>query len=192
MSQPVCFNQGAQAPSAFIAAWAHLLAPGASVLDVACGSGRHTRFFAGRGHKVTALDRDPVALAGLADVPCERLEADIEGAPWPLPGRTFGAVVVTNYLHRLLMPTLIESVASSGVLLCETFAQGNETVGRPGNPDFLLKPGELLEMVRGSLRVIAFEDVFEARPFARYVQRIAAVREPSGTHAARYHADLIE
>ncbi len=192
MMQPAAIKQSIQAPSVFIVAWAHLLAPGASVLDVACGSGRHTRFFADRGHKVTALDRDPIALASLADLPCERIQADIEGAPWPLPGRTFGAVVVSNYLHRPLMPALIESVTQGGVLLYETFAQGNETVGRPANPDFLLKPGELLEMVRGNLRVIAFEDVFEAQATTRYVQRIVAVREPERIMAARYPARPIE
>jgi SAM-dependent methyltransferase len=104
------------------------------------------------------------------------IEADIENAPWPLAGRRFDAVVVTNYLWRALLPTLVASVAEGGVLLYETFARGNETVGRPANPDFLLEPGELLRVVDG-LRVIAFEDGFVADAPARFVQRIAAARE---------------
>ncbi len=85
-------------------------------------------------------------------------------------------MVVTNYLWRALLPTLAASVDDGGVLIYETFARGNETVGRPSNPDFLLEPGELLRTA-GDLRVIAFEDGFVADAPPRFVQRVTAVRE---------------
>jgi SAM-dependent methyltransferase len=164
--------------------WSHLVPPGATVLDVACGSGRHLRWFADRGCRVTGVDRDSAALAPLAAI-AETVVADIEGGPWPFPGRRFDAVVVTNYLWRPLLPTLIASVGDSGVLLYETFADGNATVGKPSNPDFLLRPGELLQAVT-PLRVIAYEDGFVDAP-PRFVQRIAAVREgPASADPARY------
>jgi SAM-dependent methyltransferase len=159
--------------------WAHLVAPGGAVLDVAAGAGRHARWFAGHGHPVTALDRDAAALAAMQDEPLITvLTADLEGAPWPLPdGAKFAAVVVTNYLHRPLFPHLLEALAPGGVLIYETFAQGNQTVGRPSNPAFLLTPGELLDTVRPRLRVVAFQDGFLAQPRPAYVQRICAVLE---------------
>jgi len=120
------------------------------------------------------------ALRGVADL----VVADIEGAPWPLPGRRFDAIVVTNYLSRPLLPTLTASLAPGGVLLYETFAAGNETVGRPSRPDFLLAPGELLGAATG-LRIVAYEDGFLANP-DRFVQRLAALREPAGAVARRY------
>jgi SAM-dependent methyltransferase len=147
---------------------------GAAVLDVACGSGRHVRWFAARGHAVTAVDRDAAAvdpLRGLAEV----VIADIEAGPWPLSGQRFGAVVVTNYLWRPLMPVIVDSVAPGGVLIWETFAVGNAAFGKPSNPDFLLQPGELLAAAQG-LRVVAYEDGLLREP-DRCVQRIAAVRE---------------
>jgi SAM-dependent methyltransferase len=153
---------------------------GGTVLDLACGRGRHLRWFAGRGARVTGVDRNAEALAALAEVG-ECVLADIEQGPWPLPGRRFDAVVVTNYLWRALLPTIVASVAPGGVLIYETFAQGHETVGRPSRPDFLLRPGELLETVRAELRVIGYEDGFLAQP-ERFVQRIAAVREQAAGH----------
>jgi SAM-dependent methyltransferase len=170
-------------PSPWIARWAHLIAPGGSVLDVAAGSGRHTTWLAARGHVVTAVDRDAAALAPLAAI-AEVIVADIEGAPWPLAGRSFDAVVVANYLWRPLLATLKASLAPGGVLLYETFAVGNETVGRPARPDFLLAPGELLGAAAG-LRIVAYEDGFLASP-ERFVQRLAAIREPAGAAARRY------
>lgn len=153
---------------------------GATVLDVACGGGRHLRWFAERGHPVTGVDVDTTAAS--AQVPTARLlTADIENGPWPLSdvsGRPeqFAAIVVTNYLWRPLLPTLVASLAPGGVLLYETFAQGNETVGRPARADFLLRPGELLQVCAG-LKVVAYENGYLDNP-ARFVQRIAAVREP--------------
>ena len=166
-------------PSAWVRRWSHLVGAGASVLDVACGSGRHVRWFAQRGARVTGVDRDAAATAPLAGI-AEIVVADIENGPWPLPGRRFDAVVVTNYLWRERLPDVVASVGPNGVLIYETFAVGNETVGKPSNPKFLLRPGELLHAVAG-LRVVAFEDGFEADP-ERCVQRIVAARiDPSHT-----------
>lgn len=146
------------------------------MLDVACGAGRHMGWFAQRGHPVTGVDRAPEALASAARFG-QALLADIEDGPWPFAGQAFGAVVVTNYLWRARLPDIVAAVAPGGVLLYETFAAGNETVGKPSRPAFLLQPGELLAASAG-LRVVAYEDGFLAEP-ERFVQRIAAVREPS-------------
>lgn len=162
--------------SPWVQRWSHLIAPGASVLDVACGAGRHLRWFAARGCRVTGVDRDAAALQPLAGLG-EIVVADIEAGPWPLPGRRFDAIVVTNYLWRALMPTLLDSLADGGVLIYETFAAGNERVGKPSNPNFLLQPGELLRHAQG-LQVVAYEDGFLAAP-DRFVQRIVAQRAPA-------------
>ena len=174
---------GTETASPWVRRWSHLVAPGAPVLDVACGQGRHMRWFQGRGHPVTGIDRAPEAVAAAQDLG-EALQADIEGGPWPLPGRQFGAVVVTNYLWRPLFPALLASLSPGGVLLYETFASGNETVGRPARAEFLLQDGELLRLCAG-LRVVAFEDGFLPDP-PRFVQRVAAVR-PSGEPLPRFH-----
>jgi len=164
--------------------WGALLAPGATVLDVACGSGRHLRWFADRGTKVTGVDRDAQATEPLRDL-ARIVVADIEGGPWPFDGEGFDAVVVANYLWRPLLPTLVASIADGGLLIYETFALGNEAVGKPSNPDFLLQPGELLAAAQ-ALRVLGYEDGFIDHP-PRFVQRIAAVRERSAAaEAARY------
>ncbi|MFL9906145.1 class I SAM-dependent methyltransferase [Paraburkholderia sp. RL17-337-BIB-A] len=172
-------SHGNGEPSRWVRHWAHLVAVGGAVLDVASGAGRHARFFASLGHPVTAIDRDAAALDVMRDEPLvTTLQADIEGAPWPLPAEArFAAIVVTNYLHRPLFPQLLHSLAPGGVLVYETFAQGNERVGKPSNPAFLLAPGELLDVVRGHLRVVAFQDGFLAQPRPAYVQRICAIME---------------
>ncbi len=171
-------------PSPWVLRWTHLIRPGGSVLDVACGSGRHVRWLAGRGFVPTALDRDAEALDPLRGI-AEVVVADIEGGPWPLAGRRFDAVVVTNYLWRPLWPRLRESLAEGGVLLYETFAEGNETVGRPARADFLLRHGELLHLADG-LRIVAYEDGFADAP-PRFVQRLAAVAVAEGAgHPPRH------
>jgi SAM-dependent methyltransferase len=163
-------------PSPWLVRFAPLIERGGEVLDVACGRGRHTRYLLERGHRVVAVDRDLTGVAdlrGRSDV--ELIEADLEdGRPFPLAGRRFAAVVVTNYLHRPLLPDLVAAVGRGGVLVYETYAQGQERYGRPRNPDFLLRPGELLDAVRGQLTVVAYEDLVDERP-AR-AQRICARR----------------
>ncbi|WP_176059803.1 class I SAM-dependent methyltransferase [Paraburkholderia sp. BCC1876] len=179
MSTPVAAMHGSGEPSRWVRHWAHLVAAGGAVLDVASGAGRHARLFASLGHPVTAVDRDAAALDTMRDAPLiTPFVADLEGAAWPLPGNAkFAAVIVTNYLHRALFPQLLDALAPGGVLVYETFAQGNERVGKPSNPAFLLVPGELLEVVRGRLRVVAFQDGFLAQPRPAYVQRICAILE---------------
>lgn len=165
-------------PSAWVQRFAGLVRPGGTVLDVACGSGRHVRWLAGQGFAVTGVDRDAAALAALAaDCPApELITADIEAGPWPLAGRRFDAVVVTHYLWRPLWPALRAALAEGGMLIYETFAHGQQTIGKPSRPEFLLQSGELLQACAG-LRVVAYEDGFEQDP-PRYVQRIVAVDEP--------------
>jgi SAM-dependent methyltransferase len=163
-------------PSAWVVRFAERIARGGAVLDLACGGGRHARFFLARGHAVIAVDRD---VAGVADLSGTRqlqiVEADLEsGTSWPFGERRFAGVVVTNYLHRPLLPRIVAAVAPGGLLIYETFAVGNERFGRPSNPDFLLRPGELLDAVHGRLRVLAYEDLELQEPRPRAVQRIAA------------------
>ncbi len=165
----------AGSPSPWVVRWAHWLAPGSSLLDVACGRGRHVRWLAERGLRVTALDRDEQAVAPLRDV-AEVIVADIEAQAWPCGERQFDAVLVTNYLWRPLWPTLLNSVKPGGLYLHETFAVGNESVGRPARPDFLLRRGELLRTC-ADWQVLAYEDGFATEP-DRFVQRIVAVRPP--------------
>jgi len=166
-------------PSPWVARFAALVSTGGAVLDLACGAGRHTRLFLARGHPVTAVDIDLSGLDDLGERPdLERLAVDLEdGRPFPLAGRRFAGVVVTNYLYRPLFPALVAAVAPGGVLIAETFAVGNERFGRPSNPDHLLRPGELLEAVRGTLRVVAYEDVIVEQPRPAAVQRLCARNE---------------
>jgi hypothetical protein len=145
---------------------------------VACGRGRHTRFFLDRGHPVVAVDRDLSGVMDLAAHPdVELIEVDLETSDdFPLSDRRFEGVVVTNYLYRPILPDLIGSVAPGGALIYETYAKGHERFGPPTNPDFLLEPGELLEAVRGRLDVIAYEETVAKEPRPAMVQRICAIR----------------
>ena len=162
-------------PSPTFVRLASLVPDGGDVLDVAAGSGRHARFFADRGHRVVAVDRDHEALQLAAHPLVETVVADLEAGPWPFIG-SFAAVVVSNYLWRPLLPTLVASVAPGGVLLYETFAVGHERFGRPRNPDFLLRAGELLEAVRGQLEVRAYRPGEVGTPPNAVRQHLAAVR----------------
>lgn len=180
-------NSTAQTPSDWVCRWSHLIPDqrpaGPRTLDLACGHGRHTRWLARQGCHVTAVDRDADALATLSDLG-EQVRivcADIENGPWPLEGQCFDAVVVTHYLWRPLWPRILASLAPGGVLIYETFAHGNATVGKPSRPDFLLQPGELLQVCAG-LHIVAYENGFLASP-DRYLQRICAVR-PDATENA--------
>ncbi len=164
------------------------LVPEGEVLDLACGHGRHARLFAALGHPVLATDRDGAALAALAQPGITTLETDLEaGRPWPFTSACFAGIVVTNYLHRPLFPHILASLAPGGVLLMETFAQGNGQFGKPSNPDFLLAPGELLAVAR-DLHVLAFEDGYVETPKPALVQRLCAIKPPLPGDADAAHA----
>lgn len=171
----------AKPPEPWVVRFAPLVPAGGAVLDIACGGGRHGRLFAGRGHPVTLLDRDTAGVADLAGLGrtgrgVEIVAADLEaGAPFPLAGRRFAAIVGVNYLHRPLFPALLDALAPGGVLIWQTFARGNARFGKPSNPDFLLRPGELLDVVRGRLTVVAYEHGEIAKPRPAVIQRICAV-----------------
>ncbi|HEX5476956.1 MAG TPA: class I SAM-dependent methyltransferase [Burkholderiales bacterium] len=160
-------------PSSWVVKWAPRITRG-PVLDVACGSGRHAVFFKEKGFQVVGVDRQPADIPGI-----EFVKADLEdGKCWPLAGRSFGGIVVTNYLHRPLFPHLTESLAEGGVLIYETFMAGNERFGRPSNPQFLLQPGELKETF-APFRVLGFEEGEVARPRPAMTQRICIIKEPA-------------
>ena len=159
-----------ESPSEWVARWAPLVERG-PVLDLASGAGRHARFFAARGLDVVAVDREPQQIPGVTFV-----QADLEnGNPWPFAGQRFGGIVVTNYLHRPLFQSIADALAGGGVLIYETFMIGNERFGRPSNPDFLLRPGELREAF-AALKVLAFEEGEVARPKPAVTQRICAIQ----------------
>jgi SAM-dependent methyltransferase len=175
------------AVSPWIRRFADHVPAGGRVLDLACGAGRHTRLFLDRGCRVLAVDRDLSGLCDLRGVAnLETWETDLErGGDRPLAGRQFDAVVVVNYLHRPLLADLVCAVAPGGLLLYETFAAGHERFGRPRNPDYLLARHELLEAVRGRLRVLAYEDLEVGEPRPAAVQRIAARREAAAGPGAK-------
>lgn len=167
------------APSPWVRRFAPLIRPAGYVLDLAAGAGRHTRLLLDMGFRVAAVDRNIEPLQPLAGPHCTVVEIDLEnGAARPL-GAGYDGIVVTNYLHRPLFPVLAEALAPNGLLIYETFASGNERFGRPSNPDFLLRPGELLEAF-GGLTVIAFEQGEVTLPRPAVIQRIAAVSGPLG------------
>lgn len=166
-------------PSPWVSRFAPLVPAGGAVLDLACGKGRHTRLFRGRGHPVTAVDRDVSHLGDAArDRHVTLIEADLEAGPWPLAGQTFSGIVVTNYLYRPLMPHLIAALVPGGVLIYETFAKGNEAYGKPRSPDHLLAPGELLEVFGERLSVAAYECGYVTTPRPSVIQHICAVNIP--------------
>jgi SAM-dependent methyltransferase len=166
-------------PSDWVVRFSSLVPKGGPVLDLACGSGRHSRFFLHRGDRVIAVDRTLEDIEDIRGHPrLESFEIDLEdGKPFPFKGQSFAGVIVTNYLYRPILKDLVSVVSEGGILIYETFARGNERFPGPSNPDFLLKPGELLEAVRGELRVVAYEDRVMCDPSPAAVQRIAAVRE---------------
>jgi SAM-dependent methyltransferase len=166
-------EHGALAPSPWVLRWAPLVARG-PLLDVACGAGRHSTLFASRGIDVLAVDREPQSIPGVRFV-----QADLEAGAWPFANQRFAAIVVTNYLHRPLLPILAASLQPDGILLYETFMLGNERYGKPSNPRFLLQPGELFDAFAGSLDVLAFEQGRTFAPKPAILQRLCAAAAPS-------------
>jgi SAM-dependent methyltransferase len=164
---------GRQEPSPWILRFLALVQPGGRALDLAAGAGRHSRLLLDHGLSVTAIDRDPDRQP---DTPgLSKIRADLEaGGPWPPGAQRFDLVVVTNYLHRPILPDIVGAVGPGGLLLYETFAQGNERFGRPSNPDFLLRPGELAAAVAGRLDILAFEQIELGQPRPAVIQHIAA------------------
>ena len=167
-------HEGFRAPSVWVSRWAQLASAGGSVLDVACGSGRHGRVFLDRGHPVTFLDRN---IAGVEDLAghAELIEADLETeVGWPLGERCFDVIVVTCYLHRPILNDIVTALAPGGLLIYETFARGNEAYGHPARPAYLLEAGALLELARGRLTVLGYEHGYDEEPKPGVRQRIAA------------------
>lgn len=163
-------------PSEWVRRFADLLPSGARVLDLAAGGGRHARLLAGRGFRVTAVDRDAAALATMEGVAgIETRVLDLEGPDWPLGGEQFDAVVVANYLYRPRFAALFELVRPGGLLIYETFMLGNERFGKPSNPDFLLRPRELVDCLPEGWSVVAFEQGEVERPAV--IQRLCATRD---------------
>lgn len=170
-------------PNIGVSPWVERFAPlipvGGTVLDLACGSGRHTRYLAALGYRMVAVDIDVSGLDDLAtDETLEVIEADLETGAWPFTERRFDGIVVTNYLHRPHLPLLVESLASGGALIYESFGKGNEKLGRPRNPAFLLDPGELLSAFAPRLTIVAYEHIVEEEPRPAVRQRICAVKVP--------------
>jgi SAM-dependent methyltransferase len=174
-------------PSPWVTRFAPLIGSG-EVLDLACGSGRHAKWLAARGHPVLAVDRDESALALAAGQGITTMQADLEkeGVPWPFEAGRFAAIVVANYLHRPLFPHIVTSLADGGVLIYETFAAGNEQFGKPSNRNFLLRSGELLSLCAG-LRIVAFEDGYVDQPKPAMVQRICAIKLGGAASPERLH-----
>jgi SAM-dependent methyltransferase len=164
-------------PSPWVRRFAPLIPPGGEVLDMACGGGRHAMLLAGLGYRVEAVDRDESLLSRLAGVPgVTTRQADLEDGPWPYFGCVFAGIVITNYLWRPLLPQVMACVGAGGVLIYETFMVGNERFGKPSNPQFLLRPGELLDVMANHFTVVAFEQGEVARPWPAVVQRICVCR----------------
>lgn len=174
------FSGGSFAPSAWVVRFAPLLRVGGEVLDFACGGGRHAAWLAEQGFRIEAVDRDVGALASLATIPgVQGREADLENGPWPYRGRQFDGIVVTNYLFRPRLAALLECIVPGGVLIYETFMLGNERHGKPSNPDFLLRPGELLDRLHDGYLIVAFEQGEVALPRPAVIQRVCAIRQPA-------------
>ena len=165
-------------PDPWVARFAGLIPEGGAVLDLAAGSGRHAIFLGKLGYFVTAVDRDISRLIASAPAGIEAIETDLEAGGWPFPERRFAGIVVANYLHRALFPHLLDALGPGGVLIYRTFQAGNEKYGRPRNPNFLLRPRELMAAFRG-LEIRAYEAGEVRHPKPAAIQRICAIRPPA-------------
>ena len=179
MQESMRSPQSSTAPSVWVSRFLPLIKPGGLVLDLAAGSGRHVRLLRDRGFAVCAVDRDTTVLSAFAGPGCEVRRIDLETDNRRQLGKDYDGIIVTNYLHRPLLPAIARALARGGVLIYETFARGNERFGRPRNPDFLLRPGELLEAFK-TLTVVAFEEGEVSVPRPAVIQRLAAVLGPTG------------
>lgn len=181
-------NEPNRAPSPWVERFAPLICSGGTVLDVASGRGRHARYLSTRGYHVIAVDID---IAGLSDLSAsenvEVMEADLEAGAWPFGDRLFDGIVVTNYLYRPHLPRLVEALEPGGALIYESFGKGNEKLGRPRNPDFLLDPAELLDAFGPRLTIVAYEHGIDEGPRRAVRQRICAVKatEPRSLPGAK-------
>jgi SAM-dependent methyltransferase len=163
--------------SPWVRRFAPVLPKNGLVLDLACGTGRHTGLLASLGYQILAVDQDTSMVESLKSESIQTLKLDLEGSDWPLQNQQFSAIVVTNYLYRPFLDELPKMLTEGGVLIYETFADGNAEFGKPSNPNFLLKSGELLALAqRSGLKVIAYEDIYLDRPKPAMVQRICAVK----------------
>lgn len=170
-------NHDSESILPWVARFASLVPEGARVLDYACGSGRHARYFAARGAQVDAVDRDELALASLKGVAGVNPQLrDLEDGDWPFEPASYDVLIVTRYLHRPRFDAMLSLLAEGGVLIYETFMEGNERHGRPRSPDFLLKPNELLERTQDSFSIVAFEQGELGTPPVAVVQRLCAIR----------------
>ena len=174
MQESMRSPQSSTAPSIWVSRFLPLIKPGGLVLDVAAGSGRHVRLLRDRGFAVCAVDRNITALLAFAGPRCEVRRIDLETDDRSQLGDDYDGIIVTNYLHRPLLPAIARALAPGGVLIYETFARGNESFGRPASPDFLLSPGELLDAF-ANLTVVAFEQGEVSVPRPAVIQRLAAV-----------------
>ena len=148
------------------------------VLDLACGAGRHAHFLADMSYSVLAVDQDVTLIEQNRNPLITSKAMNLESAEWPLDGLEFSGIVVANYLYRPHWDQLPKMLANGGVLIYETFAQGNAQFGKPSNPNFLLNPGELLNLAaRHGLKVLAYEDIYQDEPKPAMVQRLCALKE---------------
>jgi SAM-dependent methyltransferase len=180
-----CMQHQSSTVEPWIEKYATLLHAGSKLLDVACGYGRHAKFFAARGVDVTAVDRDETAIAslrGIENVRAELRDIEVEegtATAWPYAPNSFDAIVVCNYLWRPTFSAMLASIKPGGVLLYETFMTGNERYGKPSRAEFLLRSNELLDLLHKDFTIRAYEEGedsdHEGRAYA-VKARVAAIK----------------